>query len=83
MRLGEGHQTVVELLTHTGKVNLDSKDDSGETALSYVVPRAEIGSSKCPLEKGASPMTTDAHRKALIHYAVLVRTATWKSSTRH
>ena len=65
-----GHQTIMELLVQTGKVDLDSKDISGRTPLSYAVPRAETGASKYLLEKGASPMIIDIHRKGLLHHAV-------------
>ncbi|KUL82102.1 hypothetical protein ZTR_10071 [Talaromyces verruculosus] len=49
---GNGYESVVRLLLHTGKINADSKDEKGRTPLSYAAGNGHEGTVKVLLESG-------------------------------
>lgn len=67
----KGHQTVVELLIATDRVNLDSKDNDGRTPLSYAIAEAQTETIYILLRYSASPTTIDIQLKGLLHYAIV------------
>ncbi|KAK3300168.1 uncharacterized protein B0H64DRAFT_437346 [Chaetomium fimeti] len=64
-----GHLKVVELLSNSGSVDIDSVDRQGHTALSRAAEGGHDAVVRALLEKGAKPTSRDSHGRSPLSYA--------------
>lgn len=86
------HKGIVETIVHTPGIDLDIRNENGETLLMYAVKHNNRFTVECLLEVGVDVYATDIHGKTAMRLALenefpiiidMIRIATFTSPTRY